>query len=134
MKITFKEFHNFLCENGCSEAEIRHLFGAVRSMDPESRNWVIRWFCTGELPGQEVEGVTARELIDHYGYKPLNAFIVLDWLKADPQAAKYFLLKIPSTIPPDESIGEEMEKLLKQEGHEPSEPFADVDQSDIRES
>lgn len=133
MKITFREFRNFLCEDGCSEAEIRHLFGAVKSMDAESRSWVVRWFCTGELPEQEIEGVTARYLVDSCGYKPLNAFIVLDWLKTDPQAAKYFALKIPSTISPGDSIGPEMEKLLKQEGYELSEPFADVDQSDIRE-
>ena len=133
MKITFEEFHDFLSNEGCSEAEICHLYGAIKSMDAESQSWVIRWFCTSELPEDEIEGVTAKYLIDKCGYKPLNAFIVLDWLKTDPQAAKYFVLKIPVTISPSDSIGQEVEELLRQEGHEVLKPAADVDKSDIRE-
>lgn len=133
MKITFREFRSFLSSEGCSEVEIRHLYGAVKSMDAESRGWVVRWFCTGELPDDEVEGVTAKYLVDKCGYKALNAFIVLDWLKTDPQAAKYFVLKIPVTISPSDSIGQEVEEYLQREGHEMPEPVGELDESDIRE-
>lgn len=132
MKITFREFRDFLFEAGCSEAEVCHLYGAVRSMDPESRGWVIRWFCTGELPDAEVEGVTAGYLVEKCGYKPLNAFIVLDWLKADPQAAKYFVLKLPSTISPSDSIGQEVSERMRREGRE-APPLEAVDERDILE-
>lgn len=132
MKITFREFRDFLCGDGCSEEEARRLYGAVRSMEPETRRWVIRWFCTGELPGAEIEGVTAKYLIDSCGYKPLNAFIVLDWLKADPQAAKYFVMKMPAGISPSSSIGQEVSERMGREGHEipPHEP---ADEGDIIE-
>lgn len=133
MKIIFKEFCSFLLNEGCTEAEICHLYGAVKSMDAESRSWVIRWFCTSELPEDEIEGITAKYLIDQCGYKPLNAFIILDWLKTDPQAAKYFVLKIPVTISPSDSIGQEVDELLRQEGHGVSESAMDVDKCDIRE-
>lgn len=112
MKITFKDFKIYLNNDGYSFSEIVHLFNAIRSMDRESRSWVIRWFNKGTLPSEEVEGVTASYLIEECGYKTLNAFIVLDWLKSDPQAAKYFILKIPSTISPSESIGDEIAQYV----------------------
>ena len=40
-----------------------------------------------------IEGITVEYLVKNYGLKPVNAFIVIDWLKTDPQAAKYFMLK-----------------------------------------
>lgn len=116
MRISFKEFHRFLSEDDYTDKEIRHLFHAVKAMDQESRRWVLRWFNQGSYPDQEIEGVTAKYLVETCGYRPLNALIILDWLKADPQAAKYFVLKIPSTIPPGEAIGEEIEKIMEAEG------------------
>ena len=116
MRISFKEFHRFLSEDDYTDKEIRHLFHAVKAMDQESRRWVLRWFNQGSYPDQEIEGVTAKYLVETCGYRPLNALITLDWLKADPQAAKYFVLKIPSTIPPGEAIGEEIEKIMEAEG------------------
>ena len=116
MRISFKEFHRFLSEDDYTDKEIRHLFHAVKAMDQESRRWVLRWFNQGSYPDQEIEGVTAKYLVETCGYRPLNALIILDWLKADPQAAKYFVLKIPSTIPPGETIGEEIEKIMEAEG------------------
>ena len=112
MRISFKEFHRFLSEDDYTDKEIRHLFHAVKAMDQESRRWVLRWFNQGSYPDPEIEGVTAKYLVETCGYRPLNALIILDWLKADPQAAKYFVLKIPSTIPPGEAIGEEIEKIM----------------------
>ena len=116
MRISFKEFHRFLSEDDYTDKEIRHLFHAVKAMDQESRRWVLRWFNQGSNPDQEIEGVTAKYLVETCGYRPLNALIILDWLKADPLAGKYFVLKIPSTIPPGEAIGEEIEKIMEAEG------------------
>lgn len=112
MKVTYKAFKRYLEMNGYSQNEIEHLFHAIKSMDRESRKWVLRWFNNGILPEEEVEGVTASYLIEKCGYKPLNAFIVLDWLKTDPQAAKYFVLRIPSTISPSDTIGDEILKYV----------------------
>ena len=116
MRISFKESHRFLCEVVSTAREIRHLFHAVKALDQAGRSWVLRWFNQGSYPDQEIEGVTAKYLVETCGYRPLNALIILDWLKADPQAAKYFVLKIPSTISPGEAIGEEIEKIMEAEG------------------
>lgn len=133
MKINFIEFRNFFSRDGYKDGEIRHLFNAVRSMDKESRSWVFWWFAADRLPTKEIHGVTAEYLINKFGYKPINALIILDWLKTDPQTAKYFLLKISASIPPSDSISQEMEQLLKAKGVEPTHLGADVDVSDIRE-
>ena len=112
MKISYKDFKACLEIDGYSAGEIDHLFNAVKSMDSTSRAWVIRWLNKGMLPDDEIEGVTAAYLIEELKYKPINAFIVLDWLKTDPEAAKYHILKITSPIPPSESVGREMAKYI----------------------
>ena len=95
-KITFKEFNALLKkENFYSDREIRHLFNAIRQTDKETRKWIIDWFFTGEYPTKVVEQITVRELIDEFGFKPINAFITIDWLKHDPEAAKYFIMQAP---------------------------------------
>ena len=131
MRISFKEFHRFLSEDDYTDKEIRHLFHAVKAMDQESRRWVLRWFNQGSYPDQEIEGVTAKYLVETCGYRPLNALIILDWLKADPQAAKYFVLKIPSTIPPGEAIGEEIEKIMEAEGRSVQQAEEEAELGDI---
>ena len=118
MKITFREFHQALAQDGCPEEEIRRLYKAVKAMDKESRGWVVRWFCTGEYPEREVEKVTAEHLVNVCGYRPIYALVLLDWLKTEPEAAKYFAMKIPVTLSPSEAIGPEVARLLEREGHE----------------
>lgn len=118
--ITYRQFRGFLESEGYAENEIRHLFGAVKSMDRETRHWVVEWMYEGVLPKKEVENVTAEFLINECGYQTINAFIILDWLKADPQAAKYFVAKLPhSDMTPDERVSQEMEEFLQKEGIEP---------------
>lgn len=131
MKISFREFNSYLQKEGYTKQEIKHLFNAVKSMDSESRGWVIKWFNTGAIPNDEIEGVSAKYLIQECGYKVMNAFIILDWLKTDPQAAKYFILKIPSTISPSETIGPDIEKKMKEYGITINDINAGVDLSDI---
>ena len=130
MKVSYRDFSDFMRNDGYKANEIRHLFSAVKSMDRESIGWVVRWLCLGEFPKKEVEGITAEYLITNCGYKPINAFIILDWLKADPQAAKYFILKAPSGMDPSESVGREMEQFLSEKGIE-TEPAEAIDESDI---
>lgn len=113
MKMTYSEFESVLSHDNYGAQEIRHLFNAVKAMSAKSRLWVIKWILTGELPEEAVEDVTAEELIQEYGFKPMNAFIVLDWLQTDPQAAKYFILKNHSGFVPSEEIAQEMRDFLQ---------------------
>lgn len=97
-RISYKEFKSFLKKaNYYTDKEIRHLFNAVKKLDKETKGWVIDWINTGEYPSKEVEQVTVRTIVEDFGYMPIAAFITIDWLKRDPQAAKYFIIKIAKT-------------------------------------
>jgi len=129
MKITYREFQRFMKKDGYADQEIRHLFNTIKKMDKESRRWVIRWFHEGEFPKNEIEGVTAEFLMKELGYKPINAFIALNWLKEDPESAKYFMVKKPAGEDPGKSVGAEMEVFLKKMGREVT-PVMDLENTD----
>ncbi len=140
-KISYNDFNEVFTQNGYSKFEVRNLFSAIKSMDKETRAWVIKWFWRGELPQKEIEGVNAKYLIEQYGLKPINAFIILDWLKSDPQTAKYYLYKhpgklvedsdnIPESENPGESIREELDAFYESKGITPKEA-EECDTTDI---
>ena len=118
MRLTYREFERFLLKDGYTAQEARHLFNTVKKMDKESRKWVIHWFKEGTYPKEPVEGITAERLVKEFQYKPLNAFIILNWLKEDPKAAKYFVMKRRSGTMPDAQTGQRMRELLDEMGKE----------------
>ena len=117
-RVTFKKFKERF-EKDYSVKEVRHLFKAVKAMDKETRGWVVKWFVFGTFPEKEVEGMTVEKLIDDFGFKPLNAFITIDWLKADPAAAKYFIWKAPILIGKD-GVDIEADVVIGETGDEKS--------------
>lgn len=120
MKMTYGEFKNQLSNKGYGERGIVHLFRAFKKMDNESRLWLLGWLLFNRVPEKEIEGVTAGYLIHGLGYKPINAFIILDWLKTDPNAAKYFLQNTHEDV----IIGEEaIAEIAKIMGLQPSSPL-----------
>jgi HD-like signal output (HDOD) protein len=51
----------------------------------------VRWWRTGELGNLEVEGISAAKLTSEHGLTPVGAFLMLNWLLADPARAKAVL-------------------------------------------
>ena len=92
-KIGRKEFFMALENEGYTKQELKHLFHVVRHMDKKVRKWVIDWFGGKGYPKDRIEGVTVMDLVEKQGLKPLNAFIVMNWLLTDPDAAKYSLTR-----------------------------------------
>lgn len=130
--MTYRQFKKFLeKENYYTNREIRHLFNAVKQMDKESRGWVIEWIQNGTYPKKTVEQITVEELVKDFGYKPLNAFIAIDWLKQDPQAAKYFIIK---TLPDIAQAAEEGRVIDNDEPDTPADPDAPVVGLDTRDT
>lgn len=112
-KITYNIFKEFMLKNGYTEKEAKHLFTAIKATDKETQQWFFDWFNGKGLPEKNVENVTVGYLVENYGMKPVNAFIVIDWLKHDPQAAKYFMLKIPTEVTIGDKTIKEMKEFLK---------------------
>lgn len=113
MKMTYKQFEDILLHDDYSIREIRHLFNAVKAMSGKARMRVIRWVLFGEISSEAVEELSAEELIDTFGFKPINAFVVLDWLETAPEEAKYFLTKHHASYVPDEEVVQEMRDFLR---------------------
>lgn len=129
-RITYTQFKKHLEREGFYSArEILHLFHAVKQMDKESRGWVIAWFEDGTYPEKAVEQITVRELVEDFGYKPLNAFIAIDWLKHDPQAAKYFIVKSVTAIAETEARRAKM-STQQFEQEQPAEPQVGLNTTD----
>lgn len=111
-RIKYKDFVSILSEMDYSPADILHLYYEIKKMDPKIRNWFICWVEDGEYPSDRIEGVTVQQLVEEGGMKPINAFIMIDWLNSDPEAAKYAIthLKMPLSIEKANTIPDDMEE------------------------
>ncbi len=61
----------------------------------------LAWWQSGTMPGTlEIEGFTTERLMAEHGMKPIAAFLTLDWLAREPQAAKVSLARGHDSIRP----------------------------------
>ena len=91
MYITKSSFYSELGKKGYTDKDIDHLFERVKESDPETRKWIINWLQDGIYPSAAVEGITVEFLTEKLLFTPMNAFLIMDWLKHDPVEAKYYL-------------------------------------------
>lgn len=112
--IAYKEFETELLHAaGYSPRTIMHLFGAIKQMGKDRRRDFIRWFFTGKYPEINIGGFTVEKLVNQYGYRPIPAFLLMDWLETDFPAAKYFLSSCPSSMHISEKNLRDAEAFLK---------------------
>ena len=126
-RISYKQFSEFLSEDGYTEAELKHLFKAVKSFDKEIKKWFIKWLNGGGLPSDEIEDVTISFFIDEMKLKPVNAFIIMNWLKTDPETAKYVLQREVPVLEITEELKNTAQEFLDKHAVEVS------DQEDVEE-
>ncbi len=89
-RLTYLYFRKIFSDS-YSEKELVQIFRAIKRMDDESKSWVVAWIEGEGYPDVTVEKVDIRFLVNECKFKPLNAFIILDWLKKQPEYAKYCL-------------------------------------------
>lgn len=80
-----------LRNNHYPERELESAAEKLARMPEELRRAVRRWDVTGAAPDVEAAGVTLRELTDVFGYGTIAAFLMIDWLRRDPQEARIAL-------------------------------------------
>lgn len=110
-RIAFKEFSEFLHGEGYTVAETVHLFKRIKQFNPMVRKWFVGWFLGEGYPCDVVEGLTMQMLIEEGQLKPINAFIVMDWLMKDPSAAKFALANAKAPL----ELGESKDKYMPSE-------------------
>ena len=59
----------------------------LKNMEPEMLVLFEKWMQTQEIPNDEINGFTFVELINKYGFTPINAFLTLNWLIVDLEKA-----------------------------------------------
>lgn len=102
-RLEYKEFTRHLEQEGYTPTQTAHLFWEIKKMSPKVRGWFLEWFHCGEYPKDVVEGVTVQMLVEEAELKPVNAFIAIDWLLKDPDAAKFALTHVKHLAVLDEN-------------------------------
>lgn len=59
----------------------------LNNLSPDIKQLFDEWLAKGIEPEDEINGYTYRELVDERKFKPVNAFLTLDWLIKDKEAA-----------------------------------------------
>jgi hypothetical protein len=80
------------------EQEAVRLIKRIRGTDIQIKRMFIRWFKTGILPTETIENVTAGDLMKYRKTDEIKAFLLLDWLKSDPEEAKSALMSSYDSI------------------------------------
>lgn len=115
-RLIYRDFKKFLLKDGYTESEIVHLFKSIKKTDADTRRQITDWFNGDGFPEDIVENITVNFLVTEYGMKPINAFLTIDWLKHNPQSAKYFMLKNNPEIQISDNLQKEMEDIMKPYG------------------
>ena len=106
-----------------SDRNLKMIFLALSEMDKESRKWYIRFVLTGTYPDAEIEGYTVKDLVENLNYTNTQAFLVFDWLKDNPEEAKFFITSnFPSLEMSSETVDKMREYLIKN-GVDPDMPL-----------
>ena len=120
-KLLYTEFVKKMLESeDYEESRLKVMFHALSQMDAESRGWFIKCMLFGTYPQKKVEGFTVESLMEKFSYTKVQAFLVFDWLKHEPEQAKYYLFS-PAQM--DDGISEQtrqkMIDYLKKKGINP---------------
>lgn len=77
-----------LLELGYTRPEAEQAAARIERMDPRLLEQLDQWFRTGSLPEDAYEGFTVAELVEERGFTVPAAFLYLDWVLKEPEAAK----------------------------------------------
>lgn len=130
-RITFHNFREYMLGEGYSLNDVYQTYHSVKSMDPETKGWVVDWFLNGIYPEQAVQGVTVQGLVDELHMKPINAFIAIAWLKESPEEAMYYLTRLNTAAFPEKTVAEELKTIFSEEELYVPQPDTPEDLTDI---
>lgn len=75
------------CLNAYPEFMISGVIEKLNNLSPDIKQLFDKWLATGVEPEDEVNGYTYQELVHKRKFQPVNAFLTLDWLIKDKEAA-----------------------------------------------
>lgn len=119
MRISYKRLLNYLTDNlGYSETRAKRTISALRKIDSCILEAFLKWFYTAKFPEEALYGINVKALCDKRSLDPVTAFLTVDWVAREPQAAKKALSTGHDTlILRDEDAGY-IEKIMNCNGWE----------------
>lgn len=87
----YAKWKSYLKQNGYDDASAVSAAKKIMAMDSDLKEDLQKWADRGIMSERSVEGFRADELVDIMGFHEVAAFLMLDWLKRDPNAAKMAL-------------------------------------------
>lgn len=87
-KIELKKWYHFLEKYDYSKPAAKTAAPKLEGLEPELKAALIRWDEIGELPTIEIEGFTVQGLVEFKGLHVIAAFLMMDWLRREPDEAK----------------------------------------------
>jgi len=82
-----------VAEFGYPEKGAKLVADKLVSSAPEIQSTFLIWWQNGEIMDLAVEGYTVSQLMAEHQMNPVAAFLTLDWLKREPEAARISLAK-----------------------------------------
>lgn len=104
-----KRWTDALMDAGYSSGGAKSAAEKILVMDEEIREGLSRWMEEGELVDIAIEDISVHELVNELGYKEIAAFLMLDWLRREPDAAKEAICRFADRV----VISKECLKKLK---------------------
>lgn len=103
-----RRWTEILRNEGYSKAGAKSAAEKIVGMDAELRVSLQKWLDHRELDHLAVDGISLLELTETLGYREIAAFLILDWLKREPDKAKEALCNV---IDKNEFSDEWLEKV-----------------------
>lgn len=94
--------------NGYPEAMRMETGQKLERLPMDLQEAIQTWDATGVLPELEEEGFCVSELVEYFGLNEVAAFLMMDWLRRDPEAAKLALAEPVSKLKMEEDAIEEL--------------------------
>lgn len=86
--MTSKEIiEKLINEKGYDRQQTERLEEKIDRLSPDIRASLENWIETGSLESPEYEGYNVEKILKKQPYKEIGAFIMLDWLKRNPEEA-----------------------------------------------
>jgi len=90
--IPYQDIKSYLIKTyDYTEAEAIHTINKLRRAELPVRRAFATYFTTGELPEQEINGMTVSRLMKYRDMNPFAALLTMDWLGREPERAKWHL-------------------------------------------
>ena len=134
MRISYKRLLNYLTDNlGYSEIRAKRTISALRRSDSCILEAFLRWFYTSKFPKETLYGVNVKALCDRRSLDPVTAFLTVDWVAREPQAAKKALSTGHDSLILKDEDARYIEKIMECNGWEFSKDkmVQDEDESDL---